>query len=155
MSRKIQGDTETIPETEVENFVEAIGDWAKYCNPTTFYFIKSELFHSYNKIAESLSKKLKEYNFIDESKETHEDQKFDVIEEAPETEYKRFIFTKTEFKEMVNTEDWLEKKLDDNYKTFGIYEEPEEIKPNEDHTTPFSKNGKLDKGVDYKNKKLS
>jgi len=155
LSRKIQGDTEMIPEEEVENFTEAITDWVNNSNPTSFYFIWSEKYPAYNKIAEKLSKKLKEYNFIDESKQTHEDQKYDVIEETPETQYKRFIFTRHEIKEELKPEDWFEKKMDEFSKTTGIYEPVEDIKTNKEHTTPFAKNGKLDKGVDYKNKKLS
>ena len=66
MSRKIQGDTEMIPEEEAENYIEAINEWVKCCNPTTFYWISSEKYTAYNTIASKLSKKIKEYNFIDE-----------------------------------------------------------------------------------------
>jgi len=154
MSRKTQGDTETISE-EVENdFVEAISEWVNLRNPTSFFFLSSELYPAYNNIANSLSKKIKEYNFIDESKQTHEDMKYDVIEEAPETLVKRFIFTKTEPKEELDKEYW-EQKLDDNAKTFDKFTKPEEIKPNSDFQNPMSKSNKLDNGIDYNIKKLA
>jgi hypothetical protein len=155
LRRKAASNTEDIPDTKemVESFSEAIMDWVNLRNPSSFFWIRSEKYESYNNIAKALSKKLKEYYFIDES--ILEEIKFDVIENAEENKYKRFIFTKTEPKAELKPEDWVEKKLDEFSKTTGVYEEPSEIKPDPDHTTPFNKNGKLDKGVDYKDKKLA
>ena len=156
MSKKIQGDTEMIDEKVAPDFVDALIEWVEQANPMSFYFQKSELYPAYNKIAEALAKKLKkEYFFLDESKVNHDDVGYDVIEESPErATSQRFIFHKVEPPKALQDKDWFEKKMADNDKTFGIYEQPEEIKPDPDHTTPFNKNGKLDKGVNYTDKKL-
>lgn len=148
MSKKIAGDTEAISEDVVKDFVEAITEWAKLRNPTTFWWVSSEQYPAYNSIAKALSKKLKEYNFIDET-DVEPETKYDVVEDAPEHMYKRFIFTQQEPKEVIDSMEATNKKLDKNEETFDVYEEPEEIKPNKDHTTPFAKDGKLDKKIGY------
>ncbi|MEM4261202.1 MAG: hypothetical protein QXG00_08210 [Candidatus Woesearchaeota archaeon] len=155
LRKKWEGNTEMVEDTpEVQNaFIEAMTDWVALKNPTAFWWISSEKYPSYNNIAKALSKKLKEYQFIDET--TIDESVYDVEEKAPEILYKRFIFTKVPIKEtFTDPKEWYEKKLDNNEKTFDVYKNPEDIKPNPEHTTPFPKTGKLDKGVNYTDKKL-
>lgn len=156
--KKWNGNTEDIEDNDEvrKAFIEAILEWVKLKNPNTFYWISSELYPIYNNIAKELSRKLKNYNFIDETQQPEEEETYDVVERKPENLYKRFIFTKTETKEtLTDPEEWYEKKLDNNEKVFKVYEPVKDIKPNPLHTTPFSKTSKLDKDFNYSDKKLS
>ena len=157
MRKKWAGNTEAIEDTkDVENaFVEAMNEWVELKNPTTFWWVASEKFPAYNNIAKTLAKKIKEYNFIDESAILEEQEPkdksdleydFDGVEE--ENKYKRFIFTRDEIKEDFTSEEMANRKLESNEETFDTYEEPEDVKTNKDFTT-FVKNDKLDKEAGY------
>ena len=138
LRKKWAGNTEMIEDTKElqEAFTEAMMQWVELKNPTTFWWLESQKFPAYNNIAKALSKKLKEYNFIDET--AVQEETYDVVERSPEQPYKRFIFTREEIKEDINTtEEWFNKKMDEFSKTTGIYEPVEEIKTNPEHTTPF------------------
>jgi len=152
LRKKWLGNTETIEETkEVENaFVEALSEWVELKNPTKFYWRASEKYPAYNNIAKALAKKIKDYNFIDESAITEDrDKNYDVSnDEGEEKIYNRFIFTREELKEDQTSMEMAYTKLNDNEETFDVYEKPEDIKTNPDHMT-YQKSDKLDKEGGY------
>lgn len=157
LRKKWSGNTEMVEDTkEVESaFIEAITEWVEMKNPTTFWWIASEKFPAYNNIAEALSKKFKNYNFINEAAITEETEtkekdelEYDYDNVKEEKKYKRLIFTRHEIKEDVTAEEMSNKELDSNEETFDTFKEPEDIVTNKDHLT-YEKNDKLDKEGGY------
>jgi hypothetical protein len=130
MATKLAGNTEAIPEDKdvIKGFVEALDIWVKDADPRSFSWNASTLYPAYNKIAEEVSKKMKGYNFVNETLEEKEELADGIKREG--NPVGRFIFSKSEPKEYVEKpEDWFEKKTEADKDTFEKYEKPTEVKP--------------------------
>lgn len=122
-------------------FSEAVDQWVKEKQPTTFYTYGSHI-DSIKNILEAVKKKIKKYNVIDYTEDRKDESTGETIEGNP---LGKVVWSKVMAEdEGISSEELANKKNDEFEKT---YEEPQDIKLNKKFTS-FKKDDKLDKGDD-------
>lgn len=117
-------------------FAEAVDQFVKERSPYSFFtFGSSE--ESLQKVLESVKKKVKKYNVVDDTLDKKNEDTNEVVQGNP---VGRILFTKTVSEETTSEE----KANTKNDKLDTRYEEPKDIKTNKTHMT-FPKSDKLDK----------